>query len=75
MCGNKYRYDFTFESVLLSGGDVIIIIGGDNKYKGEDEEEREVISRWAKRKIPHSLAKSVLMVERASYFLGTNNIE
>ncbi|CAH3119303.1 unnamed protein product, partial [Pocillopora meandrina] len=35
----------------LSGGDVIIVIGGDNKYKGEDEEEREVISRWAKRKV------------------------
>ena len=42
---------FTFESALLSGGDVIIVIGGDNKYKGEDEEEREVISRWAKRKV------------------------
>ena len=26
-------------------------------------------------KFPHSSAKSVLMVERASYFLGTNNIE
>ena len=38
-------------SVLLSAGDVIIVIGGDNKYKGEDEEEREVISRWAKRKV------------------------
>ena len=26
-------------------------------------------------KFPRSSAKSVLMVERASYFLGTNNIE
>ena len=42
---------FTFQSALLSGGDVIIVIGGDNKYKGEDEEERAVISRWAKRKV------------------------
>ena len=42
---------FTFESAILSGGNVIIVIGGDNKYKGEDEEEREVISRWAKRKV------------------------
>ena len=41
---------FTFESAI-SGGNVIIVIGGDNKYKGEDEEEREVISRWAKRKV------------------------
>ena len=41
----------TFESALLLGGNVIIVIGGDNKYKGEDEEEREVISRWAERKV------------------------
>ena len=60
MCGNKYRYDFTFESVLLSGGDVIIIIGGDNKYKGEDEEEREVISRWAKRKVSSQFGEECL---------------
>ena len=42
---------FTFQSALLSGGDVIIVIGGDNKYQGEHEEERAVISRWAKRKV------------------------
>ena len=42
---------FTFQSAILSGGDVIIVFGGDNKYKGEDEEERAVISRWAKRKV------------------------
>ena len=53
---------FTFQSALLSGGDVIIVIGGDNKYKGEDEEERQVISG----KFSHSSAKSILMVERAS---------
>ena len=60
MCGNKYRYDSTFESVLLSGGDVIIVIGGDNKYKGEDEEEREVISRWAKRKVSSQFGEECL---------------
>ena len=41
----------TFESALLLGGNVIIVIRGDNKYKGEDEEERKVISRWAERKV------------------------
>ena len=51
---------FTSESVLLSGGDVIIVIGGDDKYKGEDEEEREVISRWAKRKVVSQFGKEYL---------------
>ena len=32
-------------------GKVIIIIGGDNNYKNKDEEDRVVISRWARRKI------------------------
>ena len=40
---------FTFQSALLSGGDVIIVIGGDNKYKGEDKEEREVVSLFTVR--------------------------
>ena len=34
-----------------AGGKVIIIIGGDDNYTSEDEEDRVVISRWAKRKI------------------------
>ena len=41
----------TFESALSKGGDVIIVIGGDDNYKGDDEENREVISRWAKGKV------------------------
>jgi len=32
-------------------GKVIIIIGGDDNYESEDEEDRVVISRWARRKI------------------------
>ena len=66
---------FTFESALLSGGDVIIVIGGDNKYKGEDEEEREVISRWAKRKVISQFGEEYLGGKRALSSLGTNNIE
>ena len=33
------------------GDNVIIIIGGDDNYRDEDEESKEFISRWAKRKI------------------------
>ena len=29
----------------------MIIIGGDDQYRDEDEEERTVISRWARRKV------------------------
>ena len=29
----------------------MIIIGGDNEYRDEDEEEQVVISRWARRKV------------------------
>ena len=42
---------FTFEFSLSTGGDVIIVIRGDVNYEGDDEENREVISRWAKRKV------------------------
>ena len=30
---------------------MLIVIGGDDHYEGEDEEERTVISRWARRKV------------------------
>ena len=42
---------FTFEFPLSTGGDVVIVIGGDVNYESDDEENREVISRWAKRKV------------------------
>ena len=29
----------------------MIVISGDDNCKGEDEQEREVISRWVKRKV------------------------
>ncbi|XP_020605391.1 uncharacterized protein LOC110044219 isoform X2 [Orbicella faveolata] len=39
--------------VLLQAaeGKVLLVIGGDDQYKDEDEEERTVISRWARRKV------------------------
>ena len=30
---------------------MLIVIGGDDNYQGEDEEEQVVISRWARRKV------------------------
>ena len=36
---------------LFQGGRVLIVIGGDDQYIDEDEEERVVISRWARRKV------------------------
>ena len=33
----------------LVGGNVIIVIGGDDNYKNEEQEERSVISPWARR--------------------------
>ena len=51
---------FTFESALLSGGNVIIVIGGDNKCEGDDEEERGVISLWAKRKVSSRFSEEFL---------------
>jgi len=41
-------------------GKVIIIIGGDDNYRSEDEEDRVVISRWAKRKISSQFSEEFL---------------
>ena len=43
-----------------SGGSVIIIIGGDDNYANEDEEDRFVISQWAKRKISSQFSEEFL---------------
>lgn len=45
-------YAMIYRALLEKTGDnVIIIIGGDDNYRDEDEESKEFISRWAKRKI------------------------
>ena len=36
---------------ISSEGNVIIVIGGDDNYKDADEEDRHVISRWARRRM------------------------
>ena len=39
---------------------MLIVIGGDDQYKGEDEEERVVISRWARRKVASQFSEEYL---------------
>nr|XP_058942211.1 uncharacterized protein LOC131770508 [Pocillopora verrucosa] len=43
-----------------TGGEVVVVIGGDDNYKGVDEENREVISRWAKRKVSSQFSEECL---------------
>ena len=45
---------------LSIDGNVIIVIGGDDNYKGKDEENGEVISRWARRKISSQFSEKCL---------------
>ena len=40
-----------FSFARSTGGDVITVIGGDDNYKDDKEENQEVISSWAKRKV------------------------
>jgi len=37
--------------LVILEGKVLIVIGGDDQYRDGDEEERTVISRWARRKV------------------------
>ena len=39
---------------------MIIVIGGDDNYKDADEEDRDFISRWAKRKISSQFSEECL---------------
>lgn len=43
-----------------TGGKVLIVIGGDNNYKDSDEEDRSVISRWARRKVAPQFGEEYL---------------
>ena len=42
------------------GGDVITVIGGDDNYKDDKEENQEVISSWAKRKVSSQFGREYL---------------
>lgn len=43
-----------------TGGKVLIVIGGDSNYKDSDEEDRYVISRWARRKVASQFGEEYL---------------
>ena len=44
------------------------MIGGDDQYRGEDEEERAVISRWARRKVASQFNEECLDGRRSFIF-------
>ena len=44
------------------------MIGGDDQYRGEDEEERTVISRWARRKVASQFNEECLDGRRSFIF-------
>ena len=49
-----------FSSARSTGGDVITVIGGDDNYKDDKEENQEVISSWAKRKVSSQFGREYL---------------
>ena len=46
----------------------MIVIGGDDNYKNEDEKEREFISRWARRKISSQFGEEFLNGSKSFVF-------
>ena len=42
------------------GDNAVIVIGGDDNYENEDEEDKEFISRWAKRKVSSRFSEEFL---------------
>ena len=45
---------------VIQDDKVLIVIGGDNSYKDTDEEDRFVISRWARRKVASQFGEEYL---------------
>lgn len=63
---------FDLNRVLkLAGERVIVVIGGDDNYKNAAEEEKAVLSRWAKRQIS-SQFKEEFMDGRKSFIFSWN---
>lgn len=52
----------------MAGREVLIVIGGDDNYKNQDEEDREFISQWAKRKVSSQFAMDFLDGSRSFIF-------
>ena len=49
----------------------MIVIGGDDSYKDENEEDTAFISRWAKRKISSQFSEA-LIDERKNFIFSWN---
>ena len=49
-----------FSFARSTGGDVITVIGGDDNYKDDKEENQEVISSWVKRKVSSQFGREYL---------------
>ena len=60
VCFSILDWALEFVIFFFVEGKVIIIIGGDNNYKNKDEEDRVVISRWARRKITSQFREEFL---------------
>ena len=57
--------------LVIQEGKVLIVIGGDDQYRDKDEEERSVISRWARRKVSSQFNEECLD-GRDSFILSWN---
>ena len=67
-----FASDITKESFFsVTGGKVLIVIGGDDSYKDENEEDTAFISRWAKRKISSQFSED-LIDGRKSFIFSWN---
>ena len=58
-------------SRLTPTENVIIVIGGDDNYRDEGEEDKEFISRWAKRKVSSQFSEEY-MDGRKSFIFSWN---
>ena len=47
---------------------MLLVIGGDDQYSDEDEKERSVISRWARRKVASQFSEECLDGRRSFIF-------
>ena len=54
--------------LVVPEGKVILVIGGDDQYRDEDEKERTVISRWARRKVASQFNEECLDGRRSFIF-------
>ena len=57
---------------MYKGENVIVVIGGDDNYKNETEEEQSVISCWAKRNIAYLQFSEEFMDGRKSFVFSWN---